>query len=261
MVADAEARIVTVNPAFDRITGWSADEVTGKNPRVLGSDRHPPEFFAEMYKALEEQGFWNGEIWNRRKSGDVYPQRTSINVVTDGHGKIVNYVTLLSDNSDARRHLTQMEHLALHDALTGLPNRLLAYSRLEHALRRATRNGHRVAVLFVDLDGFKPVSDRLGHHEGDRLLEHVAQGLVTTARNSDTVARIGGDEFLVVVDELDQPADAVALARRRALASPSIPITQPMPRPWCAPPIRPCTEPSQAEVMGPRSRLPVRSSR
>jgi diguanylate cyclase (GGDEF)-like protein/PAS domain S-box-containing protein len=214
MVTDAEPRITTVNPAFTELTGFSRAETIGRSPSLLSSGRHPPEFFDGVRSTLAEKGFWSGEIWNRRKDGAVLPQRVSVSAVTDNQGKVVTYVTLMTDITGAKRAQAHMEHLALHDPLTDLPNRLLAISRLEQSISRARRHGHRVAVLFIDLDDFKPVNDRFGHASGDRVLETVASRLSGTARASDTVARLGGDEFLVVMDSITQEPDAGRLAER-----------------------------------------------
>ncbi|MBD8528080.1 sensor domain-containing protein [Pseudomarimonas arenosa] len=222
MITDLEGRLTAVNSAFCEITGYGRVDVLGRNPKMLASGRHDPEFFASMWQQLLKRGHWSGEIWNRRKSGDVFPQWLDLSVVHDDQGQSSHYVGVATDISMLKKSEAQLEHLAHHDPLTGLPNRLLAATRLEHAIDAADRNCTEVAVLFIDLDGFKPINDSLGHASGDALLKKVAERLRSTVRAADTLARLGGDEFLVIAEELHLKHDAnhVANKLRRALELP-----------------------------------------
>ena len=200
VVTDADNRIVSVNRAFERITGYSADEVLGRDPSSFKSGRHDAGFYQSMWQSLRDKGHWQGEIWDRRKDGSIYPKLVCIDVMREpGSGKIVNHVAVFSDFSERKANEEKVNYLAYHDPLTGLSNRLALNVHLEHQLAVARRNGTRVALLFIDLDGFKPVNDRHGHAEGDKLLVTLAARLRETARKSDLVARLGGDEFVVVL--------------------------------------------------------------
>lgn len=212
MVTDLAPRIVSVNPAFTRITGYAEDEVVGRNPRILQSGRHGPEFFSALWQSLEEVGHWRGEIWNRRRDGAIFPQWLSISRVIDEHGKPTHYTAVITDISELKRTEERLQHLAHHDPLTDLPNRVLLQLRLEQAIARARRNGDLVAVLFLDLDQFKTINDSLGHPVGDRLLVDVAQRLSGRIRDQDTLARFGGDEFLLILEQLRDPDAAGQLA-------------------------------------------------
>jgi diguanylate cyclase (GGDEF)-like protein/PAS domain S-box-containing protein len=212
MVTDAQGRITLVNEAFSEITGYAQNEVLGNSPRMLGSGRHPPEFYAAMFRQLQDTGKWQGEIWNRRKSGELYPVWQSISSTTNAKGRLTGYISLFSDITHLKQSEAQLLHLAYHDPLTGLPNRLLFDERLGHAIEQARRRQEMLAVLFFDLDNFKPVNDRLGHQMGDELLEGVAQRLSTRLRKSDTLSRRGGDEFTVLVENIDGIHDAIEIA-------------------------------------------------
>ncbi len=218
VIASTEPRILAVNPAFTRITGYSEAEVLGRNPRILQSGRHNQAFYVEMWRALTEDGVWRGEIWNRRKSGEVYPEWLTISAVRNSAGETSHYVSVLSDITALKRSQERMEYLAHHDALTGLPNRLLCRIRLNHALERAQRNELQVGVIFLDLDAFKDVNDSLGHPIGDELLKQVARRLEERMRKEDTVSRLGGDEFLLILEEINEP-QAVALAAESILCT------------------------------------------
>ncbi len=223
VVTDPDGTIRMVNPAFTAITGYSADEVIGENPRILKSDRHGHEFYRQMWQAITEHGQWSGEIWNRNKAGEAYPEWLTISAVKDVEGRTTHYVSVFHDLSDIFRRHETIRHLAYHDALTGLPNRLLLDDRLTQALAHARRSGSWVAALFFDLDDFKEVNDRLGHIAGDRVLQIVAERLQGRIREQDTVARHGGDEFVVVASDLGSPEDARRLAELLTTA-----IAQPM---------------------------------
>jgi diguanylate cyclase (GGDEF)-like protein/PAS domain S-box-containing protein len=222
MITDAEARLVAVNRAFSGITGYGEAEVLGRNPRILGSGRHPPEFYRAMWEQVEGEGHWQGEIWNRRKSGEVYPEWLTISRVRDDQGRVLNYVGVFSDISLIKRSEEQLRYLAHYDPLTDLPNRLLLLSRMDHALSVVAREGGRGAVLFLDLDRFKNINDSYGHPLGDDLLVSVARTLRSRIRDEDTLARLGGDEFVVLMESLQHPEDAAELAQDllRRLAAP-----------------------------------------
>ena len=201
VVTDADNRIVSVNRAFERITGFSAAEVMGRNPGSFKSGRHDASFYQSMWQSLRDKGHWQGEIWDRRKDGSIYPKLVCIDVMREpGSRRVVNYVAVFSDFSDRKASEEKVSYLAYHDPLTGLSNRLALNVHLEHQLAVARRNGTRVALLFIDLDGFKPVNDSRGHAEGDKLLVKLAARLREKARESDLVARLGGDEFVIVLE-------------------------------------------------------------
>jgi diguanylate cyclase (GGDEF)-like protein/PAS domain S-box-containing protein len=223
IIADAQQRIVAVNPAFTRITGYAAGEVLGRNPSLLASGRHDAEFYQRMWHALQTTGHWQGEIWNRRKNGELFAERQTISAVRDERSQITHYVAIFSDITERKAVEARMVHLAYHDALTGLPNRLLLVDRLQQAIAAGRRNGEQVAVMLLDLDGFKQVNDTLGHLAGDALLRLVAQRLVECVRESDTVCRLGGDEFVLLLQRVRQPPDVgrVASKIQSAIGAPS----------------------------------------
>ncbi|GAB6039929.1 hypothetical protein JCM17961_06020 [Endothiovibrio diazotrophicus] len=215
LVTDATQHILTVNDAFTNVTGYTAEEVIGELPTILASGRHNENFYQEMWTQLQEQGWWQGEIWNRRKSGDVYPEWLTINTVHDSHGEITNFVGIFSDITVVKESQRRVEFLATHDELTTLPNRTLFVDRVRQAIAHAGRRGNVFAVLFVDLDNFKVINDSLGHAAGDELLVKVAHLLREGVRAADTVARFGGDEFALLIEETDV-GDADITARRIA---------------------------------------------
>jgi len=203
MITDAQASIVMVNRAFEIITGYSQDEAIGKNPRFLSSDRHDREFFRAMWEVINTEGFWQGELWNRRKDGDVYPEYLSISRVVDDSGVVTHYIGTFSDISESKASQEHIQRLAHYDSLTGLPNRSLLADRVSLALSRMERSGETLALIFLDLDRFKNVNDSLGHRIGDELLIQVAQRLKEVLREEDTVSRLGGDEFILVLPGAD----------------------------------------------------------
>lgn len=204
MITDQDHVIQSVNPAFETITGYARHEVMGKTPECLYSDRHDTEFYAVIHEALKTTGQWYGEIWRCRKDGTVYPEWVSNTALYDLKGNISQYVYLFIDITEQKKNEARIEYLAFHDELTGLPNRLLLNDRLTIALAQAKRNQWRAAVVFIDLDRFKNVNDRLGHDVGDRLLQGVTQRLKALTRVDDTLARLGGDEFILLLPKLDQ---------------------------------------------------------
>lgn len=199
LVTDAQCRIVDVNPALEVLTGYSKAELLGQNPRVFSSGRQNAEFYQRMYDSLQRHRRWEGEVWNRCKSGAVYVCRTSITPVTNAAGEVEHYVAVYADISALLAQRDQLSSLAHFDALTGLPNRRLLDDRLQQAIASAQRNGTQLAVCLVDLDGFKAVNDRHGHAEGDALLVEVAGRMQQIIRAEETLARLGGDEFVLVL--------------------------------------------------------------
>ena len=207
-ITDIQGNILDVNDTFSQITGYTRAEVIGRNTRLLKSDRQDPAFYETLWKALLINGHWTGEIWNRRKNGEVYPELLTISAVRDERGVTRQYVALFSDISARKAAEDQVRQLAFFDALTNLPNRRLLTDRLTQALLTNKRSGHFGAVLFLDLDNFKPLNDKYGHAVGDMLLIEVARRLKSCVREVDTVARLGGDEFVVVLSELDISREA-----------------------------------------------------
>jgi diguanylate cyclase (GGDEF)-like protein/PAS domain S-box-containing protein len=214
MITDHDNCIVTVNPAFTELTGYTQEEVVGKNPSMLSAGRTTREEYERMWAAISLKGYWQGEIWDRRKDGGVYPKWLSISVMRDESGEIRFHIAHFSDISAERAAEAKLHHMAHHDMLTGLSNRVSLKDRLEHALALARRESSRVALLFIDLDRFKSINDTLGHHVGDELLIAVSQRLRQCVRESDLVARLGGDEFVVMLPGLDQSPAAASVAEK-----------------------------------------------
>ena len=222
VITDDQARIIAVNPAFTEITGYPLERVAGATPAVLSSGKQDREYYEQMWSALQERGQWQGEIWNRRSNGDIYPEWLSIAAVRDGEGQTTHYIGIFSDVTERKEAEARIRHLAHHDALTGLPNRLLMQDRLGQAIREAKRSGNQVGILFMDLDRFKWINDTLGHDAGDQLLRTITQRCLKVLRESDTLARLGGDEFVAILPGLHQAQDAGLVARKLLGA-----ITQP----------------------------------
>jgi len=214
MITDLEQRITAVNRAFSDITGYSEAEALGQNPRLLASGRHDSAFYAAMWHQLAAEGHWQGEVWNKRKNGELYPEWLTISSVCDQSGQITHFVGVFADISSLKHAQDRLDYQAHHDPLTGLPNRMLFESRLEQALNDVRTDHQRGAVLFLDLDRFKHINDSLGHPVGDQLLKCIAQRLREQLRDIDTVARLGGDEFIVLLPGLHQPRDAERVATK-----------------------------------------------
>ncbi len=214
VITDLRPRIVSVNRAFTAITGYAEAEVTGRSPSLLASGREGRSFFRAMWKGLRESGNWRGEIWSRRKDGELFPQLLTLSTVHDEAGQPCNYVGVMTDLSQIKDTEARFEHLAHYDPLTGLPNRLLLQSRLVHALDTAERHKQRLAVLYVDLDRFKNINDSLGHPVGDELLESLARRMLEQLQGDDTLGRLGGDEFLLILENLHRPEDAAGVATK-----------------------------------------------
>jgi diguanylate cyclase (GGDEF)-like protein/PAS domain S-box-containing protein len=214
-ITDEKGHILTINRAFSTITGYSAQEVVGRNPRVLSSGRQSQDFYAAMWKSINENGKWQGEIWNIRKNGEIYPQWLNISRVTDDDGKVTNFVGVFSDISERKSAEERILHQVYYDQLTELPNRVLFTDRLNQVMNLARRHNDRhFAVMFLDLDRFKLINDSMGHDAGDQLLQQAAHRLRGCVRESDTVARLGGDEFTMVLSEIRSAKDASGVAQK-----------------------------------------------
>lgn len=214
IITAPDTTIVSVNKAFTQVTGYSPEEAIGQTPRLFHSGRQGENFYHHMWSQLQEHGQWQGEIWNRNKAGEDYLEWLSIAAVRDESGELSHYIAIFSDITSEKENEERLHNLAHYDQLTGLPNRILFNERLRYALTQAERNQQQVAVMFLDLDGFKPVNDNLGHAAGDRLLHLVAQRLKHCLRASDTVARFGGDEFTVVLPTIDEAQSAALIAEK-----------------------------------------------
>ncbi len=214
IITDVEGTIIDINEAFTRITGYDREVALGQNPRILKSDRQDRVFYEAMWRGLTEQGHWSGEIWNRRKDGKVYAELLTISSVRDAGGVVRQYVGLFSDITAIKEHQYQLEHIAHFDALTNLPNRLLLADRLQQAMAQALRRGQQLAVVYLDLDGFKTINDQHGHQIGDQFLIALAQRMKQALREGDSLARLGGDEFVAVLIDLEDQAACRPLLTR-----------------------------------------------
>jgi diguanylate cyclase (GGDEF)-like protein/PAS domain S-box-containing protein len=223
LISDAENRIIDVNPAFTSLTGYSREEVIGKNPSILSAGRQGPEFYAEMWQSINSRGEWQGELWNRRKSGEVFAEQLSIVAVRDEQGRLLHFVGAFTDISPIKQHQADLDRIAHYDMLTSVPNRRLFGDRLEQAIARVRRHGKSLAVCYLDLDGFKPINDQFGHEGGDRMLVEIARRLESISRADDTVARLGGDEFVLLWNDISTEADCI-----RALERVLEKVTEPM---------------------------------
>jgi len=226
MIADDQGRIQAINRAFTEITGYTEADALGRTAKMLQSGMHDDGFYETMWRALRVHGHWQGEIWNRRKGGDIYPEWLTVSAVGDTSGKLTHYVGVFTDITRVKHSEAQLDHLAHYDPLTGLPNRSLLHTRLEQTLARAARHHTKAAVLYIDLDGFKTVNDSRGHPVGDELLVCISRRLRARLREEDLLGRLGGDEFLVVVELPGGPAEVAGLARDLLAA-----VAEPVPLP------------------------------
>ena len=207
LVTDSNNTIVAVNDAFLNITGYDSDELIGKNPKVLQSGMHGKDFYKEFWRSIKSRGYWKGEVWDRKKSGEVFPALQTISVIKRDDGSISNYISIMSDITKLKESQDRLDYLAFHDPLTGLPNRILFNDRLTQSIEKSKRDSTKLAVLFIDLDRFKNINDTLGHAVGDKILEEVAQRLSSNVRKIDTVARLGGDEFILILEGVEHSED------------------------------------------------------
>ncbi len=218
LITDAEERIVSVNRAFSRITGYEPEEALGATPRLLRSGLHGPSFYDEIWRRIEVEGRWQGEVSDQRKNGEIYPTWVSISAVKNAEGKITHYFSIFSDITERKRAEERIHYLAYYDALTELPNRALFYKLVDQALSEARRNRQHGAILFIDLNRFKPINDTLGHGVGDRLLQQIGGRLREALRTEDVVARLGGDEFVVALFDIAR-RDHASIVAQKLLAS------------------------------------------
>lgn len=214
MITDKRGVIVSVNPSFTTLTGYTRVEVIGETPSILNSGRQNTDFYINMWSSIHEKGFWKGEIWNKKKSGEVYPEWLSISTIYDKNQETINYVGVFSDITERKESEEYLKYLANYDTLTDLPNRVLFKARLEVAIENAKRYDKKVAILFLDLDRFKGINDTLGHNVGDYVLKQVAERLSQNVRKSDTVARLGGDEFTIILPEIKKEDVAISVVNK-----------------------------------------------
>jgi diguanylate cyclase (GGDEF)-like protein/PAS domain S-box-containing protein len=213
-VTDPEARIISTNQAFTQVTGYSLQDVLGKDPSFQKSGVHDAAFYDEMWRVLKSRGQWQGEIWNRRKNGELYPAWENITEVKDDSGQVINYISVFSDITVLKETEKKLAHLAHHDPLTGLTNRLMFTANLAQAIERAQRHKQKLALLFLDLDRFKFVNDTYGHAAGDQVLQAVADRLKQSVRAQDMISRLGGDEFIILLEEISDSGDTAVLAQK-----------------------------------------------
>ncbi|QEL55693.1 PAS domain S-box protein [Chromobacterium paludis] len=223
LMVSPDGFITKVNQAFTRITGYSAEDVVGRKPSILSSGQQPESFYEELWRSLHGHDFWRGELWNRRKNGELYAELLSISVVRDEHGEVQHYIGIFSDITQLKQHEAELDRVAHFDPLTGVPNRRLLSDRLRQAIVRASRSGKSCAVCFLDLDGFKTVNDQYGHEMGDQLLIGVSSHLKSVLRGGDTLARLGGDEFVVLLSDIEA-ADECVLVLDRILEAVAQPV-------------------------------------
>jgi diguanylate cyclase (GGDEF)-like protein/PAS domain S-box-containing protein len=223
LITDADQKIISVNPALEVITGYTSQEVVGKNPSIFSSGRHEKDHYEGMWEQIKEQGFWHGEIWNRRKNGEVFPEWLTITAVSNSEDEVTHYIGSFFDISERKKQQDHIEFLAHHDALTNLPNRALLDDRLRQAIAKSRRNSDHTAIMFIDLDRFKLINDTLGHDVGDRLLVCIAQRLTELLRETETISPLGGDEFVIVIPHLTN-IDKVALIAQKVIDSICKPI-------------------------------------
>jgi diguanylate cyclase (GGDEF)-like protein/PAS domain S-box-containing protein len=222
MITDANSKIIEVNESFSRITGYTAQEVLGEHPKILQAKRVSEESYQLMWHTVQTQGHWRGEVWKRRKNGEIYPEMLTLNAVKNAEGQIKHYVSLFTDITAQKAHQAELEHIAHFDAISDLPNRLLLEDRLSQAVVQCQRRHRSLAVVFMDLDGFKAVNDSHGHNVGDELLVKVSQRMKEALRESDTLARMGGDEFVALMVDIESVQDCEIILHRllRAASKP-----------------------------------------
>ncbi len=213
-ITDAEATIIAINPAFTRITGFTIQDVVGQSNRVLKSGTHDDQFYTQMWNTLSTTGQWSGEIWNRRKNGETFPELLTISVIKNNAEEVSHYLSVFHDITDIKNKEQQIQYLAYHDPLTTLPNRQLLIDRLNHLIPRARRNSGEILIIFIDLDDFKKINDSLGHAAGDIMLQQVTERLVSVVRDEDTVSRLGGDEFVIMATDIDTEKETLPLVNR-----------------------------------------------
>lgn len=214
LVTDANANIIEINQSFIDITGCSREEVIGQNPRIWKSGRHDVSFYQNMWHSLSKTGKWRGEIWNRRKNGEIFPVWQNISSIHDQSGQLIHYISIFSDISQVKQAQRQLDHLSQHDALTDLPNRTLLNERLERSINHSQRLGSQLAIIFIDLDGFKFINDSFGYQAGDTLLRGIAEMLMSSIRQDDTVARISSDEFVLLLEDVNELRDIIQIAEK-----------------------------------------------
>lgn len=214
LVTDAQGTIVSVNPALCAMTGYTAEECIGQNPRLFKSGHHDTAFYQTMWRQVQELGSWQGDVWNTTKDGETFVVHETISVIRDSQNRIINFVAVMMDITEAKQLEAFMRHQAYHDPLTGLPNRALLLERLQQQVALSERHQSQFALLFLDLDGFKAVNDNLGHDIGDLLLVEAARRLQGCVRKSDTVARLGGDEFVAILYDITIPDGVNAVAQK-----------------------------------------------
>jgi len=214
IITNEKGEIISVNNAFSKITGYTFDEIEGKNPSILKSGKHENEFYKILWSELIKKGSWKGEIWNRKKSGEIYPEWLNLSVVKDSNGKILNFVALFSDITKIKNSNARIEFLAHHDPLTNLPNRLLLKARLIKSIEKANELKHQIAIFFIDIDNFKMINDSFGHSIGDDVINLVANRLQKNIRKNDTISRIGGDEFIIVIEDIFEIKDVEKIAKK-----------------------------------------------
>lgn len=214
VITDMRNNIIDVNESFSQITGYSRAEVLGKNPNILQSGRNDKEFYEKLWNALQMDGFWEGELWNRKKNGKEYAEKTTVSAVYDSEHVAQNYVAIFTDITLQKQQQKELEHTAHHDMLTNLPNRLLFADRMQQAIAQALRRKQLIAVMYIDIDGFKEVNDKHGHTVGDKLLIVLAERMSSLLREGDTISRVGGDEFIVLLVDISDKESVVSFLRR-----------------------------------------------
>ena len=204
MITNKDNKIISINKAFNNITGYAFEEIEGLDPKVLQSGKHNQIFYSKLWEDIKKNGFWKGEIWNRKKNGEIYQEWLNISEVKDEQGNITNYISLFSDITKIKDSKSKIEYLSHHDALTDLPNRLLLNARLNKSIEKANEECQSLAVLFLDIDNFKIINDSYGHTIGDKIIKLVSKRLQKNIRKNDTIARIGGDEFIIVIEDIQE---------------------------------------------------------